>query len=169
MLQPSFRNCFNKANKSNLQRFGNAITSTGTLNLRHASFANDFNTIDEDCTCICCKPEDHGGLGITRAYIYHVASKETAGAHLYVSPDSPFPGKPCGESPDTDICLLHRLTMHNVHYQLSLMERVRAAIIKDRYPAFLRDFFAKMYDGDASKAPMWAVTALRLVGVDLHA
>ncbi len=64
------------------QRFGNAITSTGTLNLRHASFANDFDTIDADCDCICCKPEDQGGLGITRAYIYHVASKETAGAHL---------------------------------------------------------------------------------------
>lgn len=59
--------------------------------------------------------------------------------------------------------------MHNVHYQLSLMGRVRAAIIEDRYPAFLREYFAKMCEGDASKAPMWAVTALRLVGVDLHA
>lgn len=59
--------------------------------------------------------------------------------------------------------------MHNVHYQLSLMGRVRAAIIEDRYPAFLREYFAKMYERDASKAPEWAVTALRLVGVDLCA
>lgn len=64
------------------QRFGNAITSTGTVNLRHASTATDFSPIEEDCGCICClKPED-GGLGITRAYIYHVAGKETVGAHL---------------------------------------------------------------------------------------
>ncbi len=59
--------------------------------------------------------------------------------------------------------------MHNVHYQLSLMGRVRAAIIEDRYPTFLREYFANMYDGDVKRAPMWAVTALRLVGVDLHA
>ncbi len=64
------------------QRFGNAITSAGTVNLRHASNATDFSPIEEDCSCICClKPED-GGLGITRAYIYHVAGKETVGAHL---------------------------------------------------------------------------------------
>ena len=67
------------------QRFGNAIVSTGTLNLRHASFANDFATIEADCTCPCCRPEKDGGLGITRAYVHHVASKETAGAHLYVT------------------------------------------------------------------------------------
>jgi len=59
--------------------------------------------------------------------------------------------------------------MHNVHYQLSLMGRVREAIIEDRYPAFLREYFAKMYHGDVTKAPTWAVTALRSVGVDLHA
>ena len=70
------------------QRFGNAIVSTGTLNLRHASFANDFATIEADCTCPCCRPQEEGGLGITRAYIHHVASKETAGAHLYVLPTS---------------------------------------------------------------------------------
>lgn len=62
-----------------------------------------------------------------------------------------------------------RLTMHNVHYQLALMGRVRAAIIEDHYPAFLRGFFAKLYNGDITMAPTWAVTALRLVGVDLCA
>ena len=70
------------------QRFGNAIVSTGTLNLRHSSFANDFATIEAGCTCPCCRPEEDGGLGVTRAYIHHVASKETAGAHLCVLPPS---------------------------------------------------------------------------------
>ncbi|KAL2036517.1 hypothetical protein N7G274_010747 [Stereocaulon virgatum] len=123
-------------------RFGNAVTSTGTLNLRHASFANDFGPIDADCACTCCKPEDEGGLGITRAYIYHVASKETTGAHL--------------------------LTMHNVQYLLCLMGKVRSAIIEDRYPEFIHTYFRRAY-GDMTRVPTWAVTALKEVGVDLVA
>lgn len=67
-----------------MQRFGNAITSTGTLNLRQSAYAEDFTPIEDGCLCTCCKPLEDGGLGITRAYIYHVAAKETAGAHLYV-------------------------------------------------------------------------------------
>ncbi|KAL8740676.1 MAG: hypothetical protein Q9184_008464, partial [Pyrenodesmia sp. 2 TL-2023] len=127
-------------------RFGNAITSAGNLNLRHATFATDFRPIEATCTCPCCRPEtpDGGsGLGITRAYIHHVAAKETVGAHL--------------------------LTMHNVHHLLSLMRRIRAAIVEDRYPAFLRDFFAVRYGDDMEKVPEWAVAALKGVGVDLMA
>ena len=123
-------------------RFGNAITSAGNLNLRHRSFAEDFGPIEEGCRCPCCRAEDDdGGLGVTRAYIHHVAGKETVGAHL--------------------------LTMHNVHQQLSLMARVRAAIVADRYVEFLRDFFAKQNAGDATKAPSWAIKALEGVGVHL--
>ncbi|KAL8904424.1 MAG: hypothetical protein Q9207_003287 [Kuettlingeria erythrocarpa] len=130
------------------QRFGNAITSAGNLNLRHAAFASDFRPIEATCSCPCCRPEapdggDGGGLGITRAYIHHVAAKETVGAHL--------------------------LTMHNVHHLLGLMRRIRAAIVEDRYPAFLREFFAQRYENQMEKVPRWAVTALREVGVDLVA
>jgi queuine tRNA-ribosyltransferase catalytic subunit len=122
------------------QRFGNAITSRGTLKLRHSSFAEDFSPIESGCTCVCCRTVEEGGIGITRAYIHHLAAKETAGAHL--------------------------LTMHNVHYLLSLMRSARIAIIEDRYPAFLKGFFGKLY-GDRSKFPPWAITALKGVGVDL--
>ena len=121
-------------------RFGNAITSSGVLNLRHNSYADDFSPVEEGCNCTCCRSEEEGGLGITKAYIYHVAAKETAGAHL--------------------------LTMHNVHYQLSLMRRAREAIIQDRYPAFLKEFFGKLYE-DKSQYPEWAVMALKGVGMDL--
>lgn len=124
------------------KRFGNAVTSKGTLNLRHASYANDFSPIAPDCFCICCRPEADGGLGITRAFIYHVAAKETAGAHL--------------------------LTMHNVHYLLHLMGSARTSIIEDRYPDFIKGFFGSLY-ADKSKFPAWAVTALRKVNVDLLA
>ncbi|KAF2877290.1 queuine tRNA-ribosyltransferase [Massariosphaeria phaeospora] len=124
-------------------RFGNAITAHGVLNLRNATYATDFRAIEPGCQCPCCRPADAKppGLGLTRAYIYHVTAKETAGAHL--------------------------LTMHNVHYQLDLMRRARDAILQDRYPAFVREFFAALYAGDRGKYPEWAVVALRGVGVDL--
>ncbi|KAM0095839.1 hypothetical protein ACP6JD_000650 [Aspergillus fumigatus] len=60
------------------------------------------------------------------------------------------------------------LTIHNVHYLLNLMGSARQAILEDRYPAFLREFFDNLY-GDKAKFPEWAVTALRGVGVDLLA
>lgn len=57
--------------------------------------------------------------------------------------------------------------MHNVHHLLSLMGRVRAAIIEDRYPEFLHSYFRTLYGGDIAKIPKWASTALKKVGVDL--
>jgi len=127
---------------SRTARFGNAITSVGTLNLRHASFSADFAPIEEGCQCSCCRPQAEGGLGITRAYVHHLASKETVGAHL--------------------------LTMHNIHHLLSLMKSARQAIIEDRYPPFLREFFGKLYP-TRTEIPQWAIGALQRVGVDLLA
>ena len=66
-----------------------------------------------------------------------------------------------------NVTFLNRLTMHNVHYLLSLMKGIRNAIVEDRYPEFLRNYFGRLYGGDASKIPRWAVTALGNVGVDL--
>ena len=122
-------------------RFGNAITAAGVFNLRHASYASDFGPIEEGCKCTCCRPQSEGGLGITRAYIFHVAAKETAGAHL--------------------------LSIHNVHYLLDLMRRAREAIIEERYSAFVKDYFHTIHGGDKEKYPSWAVDALRRVGIDL--
>ncbi|KAF7574994.1 Tgt Queuine archaeosine tRNA-ribosyltransferase [Pyrenophora tritici-repentis] len=122
-------------------RFGNAITARGTVNLRNAMYSEDFGPIEEGCNCTCCRPISEGGLGITRAYVYHVTAKETAGAHL--------------------------LTMHNVHYQLNLMRLVRDAITEDQYPQFVKGFFSKLYSGDKENYPKWAVDALKGVGVDL--
>nr|POF00963.1 queuine trna-ribosyltransferase catalytic subunit [Quercus suber] len=122
-------------------RFGNAVTDTGTLNLRHASYAEDFGPVQEGCKCTCCRPVEEGGLEITRAYIHHTAAKETAGAHL--------------------------LSIHNVHYLLNLVSRIRVAILEDRYPTLLRQYFHKLYDGKKDKYPEWVVNALRGVGVDL--
>lgn len=64
------------------QRFGDAIVSSGTLKLSHKSYAEDFTPVEEGCTCVCCRPTDQGGLGLTRAYMHHITAKETVGAHL---------------------------------------------------------------------------------------
>ncbi|KAF2198364.1 queuine tRNA-ribosyltransferase [Delitschia confertaspora ATCC 74209] len=121
-------------------RFGNAITARGVLNLRNAKYVDDFGPVEEGCQCMSCRSREEGGLGITRAYINHTTAKETVGAHV--------------------------LTIHNVYYQLNLMKRAREAIIEDQYPAFVKEFFANLYD-DKSKYPKWAVDALSGVGVDL--
>lgn len=47
------------------------------------------------------------------------------------------------------------------------MQRIRSAILEDRYPDFVKTFFAMLYDGQKEKYPDWAVGALKGVGVDL--
>lgn len=118
-------------------RFGNAVTRKGVLNLRNAKFGNDFSPIEEGCGCECCR---EGGLGITKANIYHNTSKETVAAHL--------------------------LTIHNVWYQLNLMREVRDSILEDRFPAYIREFFGGLYESK-EEYPGWAVEALKTVNVDL--
>lgn len=123
-------------------RFGNAVTRRGVLNLRNARYAGDFGPVEDGCGCACCRGRDEeGGMGVTRAFVHHNTAKETVAAHL--------------------------LTMHNVWYQLELMRQVREAIVEDRFPAFLRRFFADLYP-DKEKYPTWAVDALRGVSVDLY-
>ncbi|KFA65630.1 hypothetical protein S40285_05341 [Stachybotrys chlorohalonatus IBT 40285] len=120
-------------------RFGNAITRKGMLNIRNAQYARDFGPIEPGCGCMCCRSGE-GGMGITRAYVNHNASKETVAAHL--------------------------LSIHNVWYQLNLMREIRQAIIEDRFPTYIREFFAGLHP-DKTNYPSWAVEALRGVGVDL--
>ena len=56
-----------------------------------------------------------------------------------------------------------------MYYLLNLMKDVRAAIINDKYPAFVKSFFGKIYDNRREAYPKWAVDALKKVGVDLLA
>lgn len=120
-------------------RFGNAVTKDGMMNLRNAKFSADFRPIEPGCGCKCCS-DGEDGMGITRAYIYHNASKETVAAHL--------------------------LSIHNVWYQLNLMREMREAIIEDTFPAYVRAFFARLHE-DKTQYPPWAVEALGKVGIDL--
>jgi tRNA-guanine transglycosylase len=122
-------------------RFGNAITKNGIVHIRNAVNATDYNVIEPGCGCACCRSGE-GGMGITRAFLHHNANKETVAAHL--------------------------LSIHNVWYQLNLMRDIREAIIEDRFPAYIRQFFGGLYE-DKAQYPGWAVDALKRVGVDLMA
>lgn len=50
--------------------------------------------------------------------------------------------------------------------QLRLMSAVRASIVEQRFPEFVRDFMRTMY-GDPTLCPPWAVDALASVGITL--
>jgi tRNA-guanine family transglycosylase len=80
-------------------------------------------------------------MGITRAFVFHLAAKETVGAHL--------------------------LTLHNVHYQLQLMRDARRAIVEDEFAEFVKKFFYDLYDGNREKYPSWAIEALKGVNIEI--
>jgi len=75
----------------------------------------------------------------TRAFLHTIVTKEPSACHL--------------------------LTVHNVAHQLRLMERVRESIKSDTFPAFLQQFFQRMFP--EKNYPEWATNALASVGVSL--
>jgi len=51
------------------QRFGVALVTTGLLQLKHQSYAEDFEPIDRTCTCSTCTQ-------YTRAYLHTIVTHE---------------------------------------------------------------------------------------------
>lgn len=65
------------------------------------------------------------------------------------------------------------VTQHNVVFEARMMGGARDAIMEDRFPSFVRNFFDS-YFGTTDKNgepvatyPRWCVDALRSVGIDL--
>ncbi|MEW6448662.1 MAG: tRNA guanosine(34) transglycosylase Tgt [Bacillota bacterium] len=59
-----------------LGRHGGALTRRGRLNIRNASYAQDFGPLEEGCGCYACR-------NFTRAYIHHLTrSGEILGVRL---------------------------------------------------------------------------------------
>ncbi|VVC28439.1 Hypothetical protein CINCED_3A025434 [Cinara cedri] len=56
-------------------RFGFALTSYGTLSLKHAKYKMDFEPLEKNCICSTCKT-------YTRAYIHHIVSTEVVSSTL---------------------------------------------------------------------------------------
>ncbi|XP_065715334.2 queuine tRNA-ribosyltransferase catalytic subunit 1 isoform X1 [Patagioenas fasciata] len=67
----------------------------------------------------------------------------------------------------TDPAALHHLTVHNIAYQLKLMESIRESIQAQRFPQFVRQFMATMYGGAPAGVPPWVREALGSVGITL--
>ncbi|KAG8848304.1 hypothetical protein FRB91_010947 [Serendipita sp. 411] len=59
----------------------------------------------------------------------------------------------------------HAITQHNLVFQARLVGQARDAIMEDRYPQYLKNFFQE-YFGTIGY-PRWCIEALRTVGVDL--
>jgi queuine tRNA-ribosyltransferase catalytic subunit len=75
----------------------------------------------------------------SKAFLHTIVTKETVACHL--------------------------LTIHNLHYLLTLMKTMRQSIIEDRFPEFVRDFMKNLYpDGDY---PSWTIEALQSVNIIL--
>uniref|UniRef100_UPI00358FEF10 queuine tRNA-ribosyltransferase catalytic subunit 1 n=1 Tax=Myxine glutinosa TaxID=7769 RepID=UPI00358FEF10 len=60
------------------------------------------------------------------------------------------------------------VTLHNIHYQLSLMADARASILGGRFPTFVRSFLGRMY-GQPQASPKWVADALSYVNINLEA
>ncbi|XP_018610123.2 queuine tRNA-ribosyltransferase catalytic subunit 1 isoform X2 [Scleropages formosus] len=66
-----------------------------------------------------------------------------------------------------DTAALHHITIHNISYQLSLMQSVRQSIIDGCFPQFVRAFMDRMFPS-REQYPRWAVDALASVGITLN-
>ncbi|MFT4546644.1 MAG: queuine tRNA-ribosyltransferase [Pseudoalteromonas tetraodonis] len=103
-----------------IARNGTAYTSTGTMNLKNAKFAMDEAPIEEGCECPACSAE--GGIGdgghFTRGYLRHLVK--------------------AGE-----LLAIRLISLHNLHFYLKLMERVRGAIEDGSFAEFRREMVAR--------------------------
>lgn len=76
----------------------------------------------------------------TRSYLHHIATVEPVASSL--------------------------LSIHNVAYQLRLMNGMREAIKRDEFPQFVKEFMKKHFGGDP--IPEWIIDALKAVKIDLN-
>jgi queuine tRNA-ribosyltransferase catalytic subunit len=56
-------------------RFGNALTTNGSISLKNGAFASDFNPIADQCNCFTCS-------NYSRAYIHFALEANTIAVHL---------------------------------------------------------------------------------------
>ncbi|XP_074786249.1 queuine tRNA-ribosyltransferase catalytic subunit 1 isoform X3 [Athene noctua] len=64
----------------------------------------------------------------------------------------------------SETAALHHLTIHNIAYQLNLMNSIRESILAQRFPEFVREFLRDMY---GPRVPAWVTEALAAVGITL--
>lgn len=75
----------------------------------------------------------------TRAYLHHIVTVETVACHL--------------------------LSVHNIAFQMKLMENIRQSIKEQRFPKFIQQYMLDLYPN--KEYPSWIVNALKAVNVTL--
>lgn len=76
----------------------------------------------------------------SRAYLHSIVNRESTACHL--------------------------LSIHNITYQMTLMNQIREAIIMDKFPDFVKIFLKEMYHD--STIPQWVISALAAVNVEIQ-
>lgn len=94
-------------------RHGTLHTRNGRINIKNAKFIEDFNPIDEECTCYTCTHH-------TRAYLAHLFRAQEMTAATLAS-------------------------IHNLHFILRLVEKVRQSILDGTFLEYKKDFIAGYY------------------------
>jgi len=91
-----------------IARNGTAMTMTGDLTIRNATYKEDFTPVEEGCDCYCCR-------NYTKAYIRHlINTDEILGGRM--------------------------LSLHNIRFLQRLTQKIKEAIMQDRYLDFVEDF-----------------------------
>lgn len=75
----------------------------------------------------------------SRAYLHQIATVETVSCHL--------------------------LTVHNIAFQMKLMQDIRNSIKEQRFPRFIQDYMLIVYPN--KDYPTWIINALQAVNVTL--
>ena len=104
---------FDCVEPTRLARHGMAMTSRGRINIDNAKYFDDFEPLDPECDCYCCR-------NYSKAYLRHLfkqKSPEILGAML--------------------------LTEHNLYFLVRFAENIRKAIEEDRFCEFKKDFLDK--------------------------
>lgn len=90
-------------------RNGTCYTSKGKVVIKNARHKEDFNPLDETCSCYTCKT-------FSRAYL----------RHLFIA----------GE-----ILVLRLLSLHNISFFITLMDKIRDAVVHNRFEEWRKEFF----------------------------
>ncbi len=100
-------------------RNGHLFTRFGDLKIRNARHRTDQRPLDETCTCYTCngaaRPDGTVSGGFSRAYLHHLER--------------------CGEMLAPMLA-----SIHNLHYYLDLMRRIRAALEAGTFREFQQQF-----------------------------
>ena len=123
-------------------RFGVALVDEGLIKLKRHEFApgNPLGNSNSpiDPNCPC----EACSRGITRGRL-----------HALLKANNPI--------------AVQLVTQHNVSYMMGLVLRMREAILKQEFTAFVKSFMKKHFDGEQEQVPKWVQEALQAAGIAL--